>query len=383
MKKFALIISLLLCCVSGAMAQKYVIDYYLSDSVEAKTITLKKNSDGERLERADSVAFCLYNGDVIEVTRTMNNEKHYAVFIRDGKEYAIDKDYLLFADDNAEGVADLFGDTRSEKGHSAMAHFCSSTAFLWTVSLALVLAMVLIGLGLVIPVFRPIGLIGVPVLMTIATILEFSALCYIGNDAFWWCDPERYGFWGSMWRLLPYVIFVCFQIYLIWLYAKLITKNKKNEEGEEKTLSLKPIAIAVGLSIPLTIVVCIILSMTVGKASDSAVILSFLGTLSAGLVWAGRKNVKEIGLIPTIIFSIFSVVYFFGVLVMIYGIILIVYKMIMQVILYLLFPVALAIASKLKMGEGSSKPMTFRDDWGREHVSGVARDEANKKIRGE
>ncbi len=374
---FAIIV---LVSTMGAMAQKYVVDDCLNDSIKAYYINVSDSKDG-KTEYSGDEAFSLANGDTITITRVITGPEK-AVFVADGKEYVVNPHFLIFADDNAEGVEDTFGDTRSEKQHSAMAHFCASSAFLWTVSIILLLAVAAIFLGGKVASMRQIALLGTPILLILTAVLEAVALYYLGNDAFWWCDSDRIGFWMSLLCLFPYIAFVAFQLYVIKLYSALVVA------GTDKKVSLKPMAISIGACIPITIIVALASSLIAGYTPQWLAVVTFFLSLGLGVAWSTGRNIRELGTKAGIAFSVFCAIYFVGAVVAIYGLIVVIFKLILQILI-----VCGCIAAVLFAGGGGNRGggggsggggggsrTVWLDERGGEHSNEWDANQANRRI---
>ncbi len=376
--KHLLSIAIALICSMGAMAQKYVVDDCLNDSVKVHYINVSTDKDGKH-EYSGDVAFHLANGDTIAVTRKIVNRED-AVFSVEGKEYVVDSDYLIFADDNAEGTEDIFGDTRSEKHHSAMAHFCASGTFLWTVSIILLLAVAAIFLGHKVASMRQTALLVTPILLILTAVLEAVALYYLGNDAFWWCDSDRIGFWMSLFYLFPYVAFVAFQLYVIKLYSALVVA------GTDKKVSLKPMAISIGACIPITIIVALIASLTIGHTPQWLAVVAFFLSLGLGVAWSTGRNIRELGTKAGVAFSVFCAIYFVGAVVAIYGLIVVIFKLIFQILIVcgciaaILFAGGGGKSGGGSSGGGGGSRMVWRDENGGEHTNEWDATQANRRI---
>ncbi len=318
MKKIlSLIIVVLLTCAGAANAQKYVFDNYLNDSVA----TYPEGYD----HKDESQILYLKNGDIVEITDTTKYGEPF--FMHNGKKYTISPFFLLFSEDNPEGSVDILGDTRSEKQHSFLAHFFGSSTFLWIISIAMLLAVALMFLSTKISALRRAALFGTPVLLTIVAGLEALALNYIGDDVFWWCDSDRIGFFASLFTLIPYTAFVAFQLYVIVLYSALVAG------GSGKKVSLWPMAISIGICIPVTLIAVIISSFIFDGVPEIVAIIAFFGSLGIGIYISFRRNIKELGFLPGLMFSIFGAVYFVGAVVAIYGLVIVVFKLILQIII--------------------------------------------------
>ncbi len=336
MKRFLSLIIIAFLTGVSINAQKYVFDHFLGDSVEVypKDYDYKSNEE----------VLVFKNGDIIEIADT--TEYGDGIIKHNGKDYIIDSYFLLFSDDNPEGTQDVFGDTRSADQHSFLAHFFGSSTFIWFIVITMLLAVALMVLSIKITAMKRIALFSTPVLLTIVAGMEALALNYIGTDAFWWCDSDRIGFFASLFTLIPYAAFVGFQLYVIVLYSALVTGDS------DKKVSLLPMAISIGICIPITIVVAIVWSLIFDGVPDIVATITFLGSLGIGIFLSFRRNMKELGFLPGLMFSIFGAVYFVGALVAIYGLIIVIFKLIIQILIAIACVAGVMFAASHAGGSG-------------------------------
>ena len=163
---------------------------------------------------------------------------------------------------------------------------------------------------------------------------------------------DRYGFWGSLIRAIPFVVFVAFQLYSIKAYEKLLLGN-----DSEKKLSIKPMAISMAICIPLALVVVFALaSMGVkGIALDILTIVSFLASLAVGVLISLRKNIKVLGKAAGMAFTVFGIVYIVGSIVAIIGLVIVIFEIILQILIICaaLFGVGFAMSQGGGGGKGN------------------------------
>lgn len=349
MKRFIVLIGLIGLLGLTSMAQKYVIDYNFGDSVDV--FKIKMLEDG-KTETLDESVMKLAMGEEVEVTRLLKGQTGYGAIEIDGKEYGVHQRYLLFSEDNAEGVEDVFEDTREQIQHSWAGKFFATFTPYALISLLFVAAILFVFLGFKIAAVRGIALYAVPVCILLASLLEVWAYAVLGTDSFWWCSMDRYGFWGSLIRAIPFVAFVAFQLYSIKAYEKLLLGN-----DSDKKLSIKPMAISLAICIPLALVVVFALaSMGVkGISLDILTIVSFLASLAVGVLISLRKNIKVLGKAAGMAFTVFGIVYIVGSIVAIIGLVIVIFEIILQILIICaaLFGVGFAMSQGGGGGKGN------------------------------
>lgn len=360
---------------SGASAQLYVTDNAFEDSVEVHPITVSEKSGAEIPGISDRK---IPVDTKIQITGQLIGNESYGRLMLDGKEYAIHSSDIIFSDDNPEGVEDTFGNTRERTNHSAIYKFYAGPIPYTLICILFVAAMAFMFVGIRVQSARNLALKVVPACIIVASILEIVALYTMGNTAFWWCSPERYGFFGSLFRAIPFVVFVAFQIFSIKFYKQLLLGPDSEED-----LSLKPMAISIAVSLPALIVVAIVCALL--KVPNALMtifcLVAFFATLGIGLRKSTKENIAVLGRTAGIAFTLFAAVYIVGTLVALWGLIVVIFKLIIQILMILAAIVGAAFVMGQNSGSGSSQPrQMFYDKSGKAHYFAADRDSANKKI---
>lgn len=52
--------------------------------------------------------------------------------------------------------------------------------------------------------------------MLAATVLEIVIYAVLGGNSLWWCTSDKYGFFSKLLRLVPFALFVVFQILQVY-----------------------------------------------------------------------------------------------------------------------------------------------------------------------
>lgn len=307
--------------------QIYVIDDNFKDSVDVYAIEYSKDKTAEV---PGACAFKIPLGDTVVVERTLKGNPGYPAVRFNGKEYTISHGYLLFSESNPEGTVDVFGDTRGRRNHSAMGKFFATMLPYWVVAILFATAMAFTFLGLRFDKARMPAIIAVPVCILLASLIEIWAVYIMGDSAFWWCDKDTYGFWGSFVRVIPFVAFVSFQIYSIKFYKRLL-----QEEYLCDDVSLKPMAISIASCVPVTIAVALVCSLAkMGETlADSLTVASFVLSLGIGLWMSAKRNVAALGKSGGLLFTLFAAIYIVGSIVAVYGLIIALLRLLIQVLM--------------------------------------------------
>lgn len=342
------LIIILMGIASLANAQIYVTDDNFADSVGVYQITV---SEDGKCEYLGEEAFKLPMGETVKIERLLEGQPQYALVIIDGKEYGISGSKLLFSDENPEGTEDIFGDTRSRVNHSAMGKFFATMTPYWMIAILFIVAMAFIWIGLSSETIRKPALIIVPCCILLASVLEVWAYWVMGTSAFWWCDPEIHGFFGGLFRVLPFIVFVAFQLYSIKFYMRLLTNDENNK------LSVKPLLLSIGLCVPIALAVTFLCAGVFGLKSTAlgiVTVVTFLLSLGIGLYISTKKNLKELGKASGTFFTLFSIVWAIGAVVALIGLIMVVFKLLFQILIVAVGVILMSLMSTRR----------YKDSWG-------------------
>ncbi len=305
------ILQLLLCGIFTlalsvpTVAQKYVVDDIFADSISVYNITFSKDGNYELL---DKEAFKLPMGETVAVERLLKGQTAYGLITVNGKEYGVNSGYLLFSDENPEGTEDIFGDTRSRTNHTWQGKFFASFTPYAIIAILFLAAMAFMFFGMKIYTIRRYALFVVPGCILLASLLEIWAYWVLGNDAFWWCDKDKYGFFGSLFWAIPFMLFVAYQLYSFKFYQQLLLGK-----DPETKLSIKPMAVSLIICVPVAIAFAVILALCDirGTFVDILTVIVFLVSLAAGVWLSMKKNIKLLGKSAGLAFTIFGITYIY------------------------------------------------------------------------
>ena len=332
-----------------SMAQKYILDDNFADSIPLHKIEVGENHSYETL--AEEV-MKLPHGEVVEVKRGLkDNETSYAAIEVNGKEYGVYVRHLLFSDENPEGVEDIFGNTHEHVNHTWQGKLFATFTPYVVMALFFLDAILFMVIGLMSKVVRKISLFVVPVCMIVASVLEIWAYSVLGSDAFWWCSYEKYGFWGSLLRAIPFVVFVAFQLYSIKGYERLLL-----DERSDVKLSIKPAAISLVICIPVTILAVVVMTLMGHEdvLRDVVSVAAFFLSFGIGVAISLRKNTKILGKFLGLLFTIFSLVYIVASIIAVIGIIIVALDLIFQILMIVAGILGVAFAAGTATSGGGS-----------------------------
>lgn len=348
---FRMLVTFLILGISSmASAQLYVTDDNFADSASVYQIELSSDKQSETF---GVEAFKLPMGETVKVERLLKGQTAYGLIKIDGKEYGISSGELLFSDENPEGTEDIFGDTRDRVNHSLMGKFFATMTPYWIIAILFIAAMVFMWLGFKNEAIRRMALLVVPCCILAGSLLECWAYWVLGTSVFWWCDPDKHGFFGALFRVIPFIAIVGFQLYSIKLYMRLITDDEDNE------LSVKPLLLSIGLCVPITLVVvfCCAGFFDVGDTPLAIItVVTFLLSFGIGLYISTKKNLRELGKTKGTMFTLFGIAWAVGAVVAIIGLIMVIFKLILQILVVVgaFFALAFAMGSGGSNGGGSA-----------------------------
>ncbi len=345
-----LITFLLTGIASVASAQIYVTDDNFADSVSVYKIELSSDKQSEMF---GDEAFKLPMGETVKVERLLKGQTAYGLIKINGKEYGISSGELLFSDENPEGTEDIFGDTRDRVNHSMMGKFFATMTPYWIIAILFIAAMALMWLGFKNDIIKRLALSVVPCCILAGSLLECWAYWVLGISAFWWCDPDKHGFFGALFRVIPVIAIVGFQLYSIKLYMRLLT------DDEDNGLSVKPLLLSIGLCVPITLAVVFSCAGFFGVRDTPLTIIAivtFLLSLGIGLYISTKKNLKELGKTKGTMFTLFGIAWAIGAIVAVIGLIMVIFKLILQILVVVaaFFGLAFAMGSRGSNGGGSA-----------------------------
>ena len=216
-------------------------------------------------------------------------------------------------------------------------------------------------LGLKSAAVRRLALYVVPGCILIASLMEVWAYKTLGTDAFWWCSMDNYGFFGSLFRAIPFCIFVAFQLYSIKLYEQMLLADRDN--GEK--LSIKPMAISLAICLPLTLVIVFGLAALDFNPTlrDILSVVAFFVSLGLGVLLSLRKNIKILGSFAGLAFTIFGIVYILASIVAIIGVAIVIFKIILQLLIIGAAILGLSFAMQRSGSGGGAKKGTSSAAW--------------------
>lgn len=268
--------------------------------------------------------------------------------------YAVSMSKLQFENsDDAEALSFMLPKSH-EKLSSFGARFYGTSAALWVMIVVMLIAaaVTFVYLKGQSETVRPYFLAVLPAAIFIFSAIEIYGYCKFEDDFFWWCDYDRYGFWGSLFRVIPFAVLVAAQVLSIKFYERgLFLGSDNTYYSGERSISIKPALISLVVCLPATFITAILLSFC-GLANtivmDIIVTLVFFASLGYGIYISYKRNVESFGAKMSLWVTVFSVVYILGCIISAIAMITLIFKIIMQILVVLFALIILAAMTTSK-----------------------------------
>lgn len=311
---------------------KLVIEPWGGKGIECKELT-KSGNNYVAPKKAEKVFFD--RGYTFTPVTFVDGFRY--IFEHEGKFYCATTSEVRLADAADSEELSFMTQGKNNKMNTPAGRFYGSSSALWMMLLvmgaAAVVALLYFMCGM--KSLRTIVLIVIPAAILVFSLIEIYGYIKFGGDMFWWCEYERYGFFGSLFRVFPFALMIAAQVYSIKLYEKVLFEGNDDPDDDNRKISLKPAAWSLALCIPVLIVIILILgSMDLENSilMDVLGVGGFLVTLGVGLVISFRRNVRNFGAVSGLWVTIFSIVYIIGCLISAIAMITLIVQIIWQIL---------------------------------------------------
>lgn len=362
-----------------ASAQKFQIDHLFRDSVSVRQMTL---TETEWVEADGSPRIMLPNGYEFE-SIDIDPDESRIIFAVDGKFYRIPFGNVRFSKDNLKDVSNPLP-PKTVRSHSALAHFFATLTPYIIIVLLIAGGMATGVAGLRIRSLKRIAMIVLPSCLAAASLIEVLAYFMIGDDMVWWCDDDLQGFWGALVGAIPFTAVILMQFYSMKLYSTLIFGDQSGlDVDQRKKISLKPVAWGIGLLLPVTFVLMLIMGLAGIEGTFPDIIALLVAVaISAILIAKGfRDNIRTLGAANGIAVSVFSIVYLLGLIISAVLLAIVIFKIILQIIIMAVFAVGcLYLVSFMSKVPPSDTPTRYYAKDGTSFNSRYDADRHNERI---
>lgn len=220
--------------------------------------------------------------------------------------------------------------------------------------LVIAFAICLAGMRLGVRTVREAGLVVVPLCLLAVAAIEIYWYRLMGAGAFWWCDYDSYGFFGTLLRVIPFLIVVAMQLFSIKLYEQLLCWDGP----VDSEIHVKPAVIGILVSFPTLIVYVLVTQLGFhwkGETAEMVGVGIFLLIILVGIIRTFMLNIQEFGALRGSLISAFILVYVVSCIVAVAALIFVIVR-ILLVVLAALF--ALAVLG------GTGGRTLYRDKYG-------------------
>lgn len=220
--------------------------------------------------------------------------------------------------------------------------------------LVIAFAICLAGMRLGVRSVREAGLVVVPLCLLAVAAIEIYWYRLMGAGAFWWCDYDSYGFFGTLLRVIPFLIVVAMQLFSIKLYEQLLCWDGP----VDSEIHVKPAVIGILVSFPTLIVYVLVTQLGFhwkGETAEMVGVGIFLLIILVGIIRTFMLNIHEFGALRGSLISAFILVYVVSCIVAVAALIFVIVR-ILLVVLAALF--ALAVLG------GTGGRTLYRDKYG-------------------
>lgn len=351
----ALLMAISLICASRAEAQTYVADPFNRDSVAVMELTAEKAVGVE--------AFKIAKGDTVEVFGGVEGFSGYGVAKFDGSEYAVNvHDFLIVDEDVEDPWETATARWRSPEGRTY------STLPPYLLIVALVVGALLMGwLGMRVRAVGGFAELFMPVMIALACYMEISAYAALHTGMFWWCEIGRYGFWGSVLRVIPLSMVIVAQVASYPMYCKLMSRGKDVGVGIG---SLVPMGVSFLVVLPVIAIVLLVCGMFhMGKPTQAIVgTCIFAAVVGLGSLSTISLNIKSFGIVKGLWMSLFGAVYVVGAMIAVLGFVIAIWKLFVQMVITLVpYVIGFALLTAKEREEGVTADGRKITGWTDEH----------------
>ena len=333
---------------------QYIVSPTIRDSVYCTRVVRDRKEASGWKPRDSADGIYLADGELVDSVPQSYDRRNF-VFMSHGKYYRVSRSHLVWSRTNRPTAA--HGLTLHERDYNnRVSAFFATTGPCWTIIILLFMAFAicLSGMRFGIRPVREAGLLVVPLCLLAVALIEIYWYKTMGAGAFWWCDYDRYGFFGSLLRVIPFLIVVALQLFSIKWYEQLLCW----ETREESEIHIKPAVIGIIVSFPTLIVYFLVTQLGFhwkGETAEMVGVLIFLLIILAGIIRTFALNIRDFGALRGSLISAFILVYAVSCIVAVIALIIVIVR-ILLVVLAALFAMAV-------LGGAGGRTL-YRDSYG-------------------
>lgn len=315
--KIAMLVLLLMCMFSTASAQyKFVVDALRGDETNLYNYDPKWSDSWVHLGEAVGT---LPNGTEVIIAQSDTVVKNaYFPSIRKDKEYEDDviavtyngsqylvcsRDLMLSPNDTS-GKTDFINKKQSKHEGWAPWYYTYTPYILIFILLALATVFAATSHG------GPFSALMVPLLLLAAIVIEVFGVYCLGTDMLWWVDKDQFPMGKVLLRLALFAVAIVMQIFSIRLYQNAMGDGARGELNVRRPIVWAIIGAGLMLG-------CIIFSLLFRKSFDPTQMF-YVGaamwgiSIVIGIISAAVQNIRAIGFLGGLAFTIFAIIYGVG-----------------------------------------------------------------------
>lgn len=219
---FVLILLSLFC--ADASAQLYRVESLVNN------VIFTKDKPAKVIDRSNEKGYRIPNGTEIKVLSrvvedTLSSRGILAQIEYKGKQYYTEARWLVFSENNGEGVKDLFADDDFSAAAPELMGISlvkldphsSFGRFLYGYIPPILSAALLLAAIILLLISSKLFLPGLLFLLSAGIQVYLSAM--LDWDTFWWCNPAYYGLTASMLRVIPLGLYLVMQFgFIVFFY---------------------------------------------------------------------------------------------------------------------------------------------------------------------
>jgi hypothetical protein len=335
---------------------QYIVNPLVKDSIRCIRVQRDPKQQNAWKPSADGKSIYLLRGELLDSVPQVADGNRL-VFVSQGKYYRIQRSNLLWSQTNRPDTTRELT-LREQQRHSALTAFFASVGPCWMIIglLAVSFLICITAMRLDVTAVRRAGLIVVPLCLLAVAIIEIYWYHLMGTQAFWWIDYDRYGFFGTLLRVIPFLIVVAVQLLSIRWYELLLS-----DDFDDKLITIKPAVIGIVVSFAAIIVYALLMQFVfhwTGDTAEQVGFVLFLLIILIGIVITFRRNIQRLGWGKGSLISCFVLVYAVSCIIAVVALIIVIVRIILIILAALFILGALAGAG----GAGSGR--IYRDSSG-------------------
>ena len=315
--KISMLLLVLMCFVGTASAQyTFVVDALRGNETNLYNYDAKWSDSWVHLGEAVGT---IPNGTEVTIAQSdtvVNNayfpsirkekeyEDHVIAVTYNGSQYLVCSRDLKLSPNDTSGRTDFINKERSKHEGWAPWYYTYTPYILVLILLVLATVFAAISQG------GPFTALIVPLLLLAAIVIEVFGVYCLGTDMLWWVDKDQFPMSKVLLRLALFAVAIILQIFSIRLYRNAMSDGASGELNVRRPLVWAIIGAGLMLA-------CVIISLTFRKSFDPTQMF-YVGaalwgvSIVIGIISAAVQNIRAVGFIGGLGFTIFAIIYGVG-----------------------------------------------------------------------